>query len=70
MSGLNGGTGDVTVTSGAPIPFVNWPASNFHLISENADWTGGITLLAPFNVDADGKTHGADGTWERGAYEF
>jgi hypothetical protein len=31
---------------------------------------GGLALLAPFNIDRDGVIRGADGTWDRGAFEF
>jgi len=31
---------------------------------------GGATLAAPFNVDPNGNQRGADGTWDRGAFEF
>jgi hypothetical protein len=31
---------------------------------------GGLPLPPPFDVDADGRTRGADGTWDLGAYEF
>ncbi len=30
----------------------------------------GNSLPSPFNVDLNGKVRGADGTWDRGAYEF
>jgi hypothetical protein len=30
----------------------------------------GLTLSVPYNVDLLGITRGADGTWERGAFEF
>jgi hypothetical protein len=31
---------------------------------------GGLALLAPFNVDTYGVLRGADGSWDRGAFEF
>ena len=34
------------------------------------DPDGGVTLASPFNKDPDGQTRGADGKWDRGAYEF
>jgi hypothetical protein len=55
---------------------------NFRLLSETVDapaTTGctqgtnclkdGLSLSAPYNIDLLGATRGADGTWERGAYE-
>jgi len=60
------GTADVTVTSGAPNPFVNWPASNFRLAAEDANWTNMLALASPFNVDAAGAPRSTD----RGAYQF
>jgi hypothetical protein len=65
------GSGDVTVTSGAPNPFVNWPGANFELVSQNPNWSAGATLPSPYNVDMDGSARpGGDGTWNRGAYEY
>lgn len=48
-------------------PFSSWPSGNFHLSSPT---TPGYPLASPFNVDIEGKTRGADGVWDRGAYEF
>ncbi len=31
---------------------------------------GGTALGAPYSIDANGITRGADGNWDRGAYEF
>ncbi len=31
---------------------------------------GGMALAAPFNIDITGATRGADGVWDRGAFEF
>jgi hypothetical protein len=59
--------------AGTGNPFVNWdgvsdPAgANFHL---KAATNPGLTLAAPFNIDMSGNVRGADGTWDRGAYEF
>jgi hypothetical protein len=47
--------------------FTNGANKNFHLASATGS---GLTLPAPFNVDPDGNTRGADGAWDRGAYEF
>ena len=53
------GTGD---------PFVNRPSSDHHLTA--ATNAGDSTIGAAYNTDPDGKTRGADGAWDRGAYEF
>ena len=50
-------------------PFVSLPTGNFHLANGN-DVSAGLALLAPFNVDLDGNTRGADGKWDRGAFDF
>ncbi len=57
---------DVKVSNGAPNPFVNWPAGNFNIVSENADWTNWLALGAPYNVDPNGTTR----TTDRGAYQY
>ena len=48
-------------------PFVNVGANNFQLSAATA---AGIPLAAPYNTDMNGNARGADGTWDRGAYEF
>ena len=48
-------------------PFVGWTNSNFRL---TAPTQSGAALPAPFNIDPDGNVRGADGTWDRGAYEY
>jgi len=59
-----------SVQGSASNPFVS--SRNFQLISETVDphLNDGTTLAPPFNLDILGNTRGADGTWERGAYEF
>lgn len=52
------GTGD---------PFVNRAGKDFRL---KAATDAGMNLGSPYNVDRDGKTRGADGVWDRGAYEY
>jgi hypothetical protein len=54
----NGGTSD---------PFVAYASDNFTL---STGTTAGTTLGSPYNTDPLGNTRGADGTWDRGAYEF
>ena len=48
-------------------PFVNSGAYNFQLAVATA---AGTNLTAPYNVDMLGSSRGADGVWDRGAYEF
>jgi hypothetical protein len=76
---LNGGSGkgshDVNIATGATSPFVNagGPTYDFHLTGENSNLTGGFntsSILPGNTTDPDGLTRGADGTWERGAYEY
>jgi hypothetical protein len=73
-SGSGGsGSNDVRVSSGAPNPFSVWPTSGvgvFTLTSENSAWTGGQTLPFPYSVDVAQTKRGADGAWDRGAYQF
>jgi hypothetical protein len=45
--------------------FVN-SASDFHLTSALA----GVSLASTYNTDILGNTRGADGVWDRGAFEF
>jgi len=53
--------------SSAANPFVNIADRDFRLVRP---MTAGTTLPAPYNQDPDGKPRGADGTWDRGAFEF
>ena len=48
-------------------PFVNFVGLDFRLKAGSA---AGMSLQAPFNTDPFGKVRGADGTFDRGAYEF
>jgi hypothetical protein len=62
---------DTFVTSGAPIPFVNWTSVDFRLASQNSDWSKGGTLSSPYNIDAVGNARpGSDGIWDQGAYQY
>lgn len=48
-------------------PFVDWVNGDYRLkTSTNA----GMSLPSPYNTDMNGNTRGADGLWDRGAYEF
>ena len=53
-------------TQDATNRFVNLAGRNYHLAAPLA----GISLAAQYNQDMDGNTRGADGVWDRGAYEF
>lgn len=61
-NGSLSGSNNVTLSSN---PFVS--SADLHLTSGTA---AGSVLGSPFNVDPDGKIRGADGTLDRGAYEF
>lgn len=54
-------------TSSAPNIFTNTSAFDFSLTSAT---TAGLTLASPYDKDMFGNTRGADGTWDRGAFEF
>lgn len=64
------GTNDVTVTSGAPNPFVSWTTYNFTLTGQNSDWNNGAVEASPFDVDANGNARPAGANWDRGAYQY
>ena len=53
--------------TGSINPFVNSAGGNYRLAAAT---TAGMTLPAPYAIDPDGNTRGADGTWDRGAYEY
>jgi hypothetical protein len=44
---------------------VNVSGGDFHLTAPLA----GIALASTFNLDLDGNIRGANGVWDRGAYE-
>ncbi|MBI1936260.1 VCBS repeat-containing protein [Candidatus Woesearchaeota archaeon] len=48
-------------------PFMDWPNGDFTL--RTATWSG-ANLPSPYNTDLLGNIRGADGVWDRGAYEF
>jgi hypothetical protein len=72
-------TVDHQITKGSESQFVSWngthPAAPFnwqnardlHLATSTS--SAGTTLSSPYSVDMDGKTRGADGFWDIGAYE-
>lgn len=64
FGGVGTFTNNTTVTSTA---YVDYTARNYRLAAATA---AGTTLASPYNVDLLGNTRGADGTWDRGAYEY
>lgn len=50
-------------------PFVNRVGGNYYL-ANNTSVNAGVSLGAPYNTDVSGRTRGADGKWDRGAFEF
>ncbi len=49
-------------------PFTNWTSADFSLLA--ATTAGDNTLGSPYDADPLGNTRGADGAWDRGAYEY
>ena len=49
--------------------FLDPANGDFHLKGPITNYTG-LTFSSPYNIDPDGNTRGADGVWDRGAYEF
>jgi hypothetical protein len=69
--GTRSGAGDLVVTSGSPNPFTNWTGYDFTLTANNANWSNGLALASPFNVDLAGALRpGSSGTWNRGALQY
>jgi len=48
-------------------PFVDMANGDFRLKAPTLD---ALHLPSPYDVDPDGNTRGADGVWDRGAYEY
>jgi hypothetical protein len=70
-------THEICIPSDAANPFINDAGFDFHLAADTDasaksrnPVAGGKFLPSPYNIDFDGKTRGASGTWARGAYEF
>lgn len=70
---LTGGTASVGAGTGEPNsetsgsdPFVSIAGDDFHLTTATG---GGQVLASPFDTDPDSKVRGADGVWDRGAFE-
>ncbi len=59
------GTANVCNNS-SPNPFTNYPAGNFTLASDGANWNNRVSLSSPYTVDAAGNTF----TTDRGAYQY
>lgn len=59
-----GETNDVLLTSAI---FTNYASEDFTLASATG---AGSTLGSPYTADMTGETRGADGSWDRGAFEF
>jgi len=57
----------VVLTAGQSDIFQSTTGNDFRLKVATA---AGQTLAPPYDVDQNGNTRGADGTWDRGAFEF
>lgn len=57
--------GTQTMATGDPL--VNFTGLDFHLKAPTAT---GFSLVSPYHADPLGITRGADGVWDRGAYEY
>lgn len=55
------------IQNGSGSPFVDIASKNFAL---KAATNSGTNLGAPYNVSIEGSPRGADGVWDRGAYEY
>ena len=66
---INSGStaGESGGTTGSGDPFVNVSGLDFRL---KAGTAGGMNLAAPFNADGLGNARGADGTFDRGPFEY
>ena len=68
---LSASTSGTHAYTGAGDPFVNSGALNFRPNAASWPIGRGVSVGAsPYNLDADGNTRGADGTWDLGAYEY
>jgi hypothetical protein len=55
-----------SINGGSADPFVNNATGNYTLSNP----ISGLNLGSPYNYDMQGAIHGADGVWDRGAYEY
>ena len=65
-------TGSSCIKNGAN-PFVNYAGQDYHITGTTGSTyprNRGKALAAGFNLDKDGNTRGADGSWDIGAFEF
>lgn len=73
-NGSVGGAGTLSNNITANVNcFVNAAGDDFNIvgtIAPNFPRDAGVTLPAAYQVDRNGNIHGADGTWDVGAYEF
>lgn len=61
-----------SISSGSN-PFVNYAGGDYSIIgtvSASYPRNKGVTLSSTYQTDFAGNTHGADGTWDIGAYEY
>jgi len=56
-------------TNVLPSPYAWQWVRDLHLKTGSIPVNAGANLGSPYNVDIDGKTRGADGAWDIGAYE-
>ncbi len=60
-------TQDYNLLNTGGASFINAGSGDFHLTQPTP---AGIALPSPYNLDPDGNVRGADGTWDRGAFEY
>jgi hypothetical protein len=67
QSGLSGfGSGDTAISSNPFVSYNGGTGGDYRLTAA----VPGVALAAPYNVDMYGNIRGADGVWDRGAFEF
>jgi len=64
---INNKNGQLHAQISSGSPFVSWTNGDYRLASQT---NAGYILPSPFNTDLSGNNRGADGVWDRGAYEF
>ena len=63
-------TTETNEQAGSGDPFVDWVNEDFHLSAATNAGTDTGASLPGNDFDMDGVERGADGTWDRGAFEF
>jgi hypothetical protein len=58
---------DYNILNTGEVSFYDAANGDFHLTQPTSP---GIALPSPYNLDPDGKVRGADGVWDKGAYEY